>query len=146
MCGIKASHVVVWLEKPCRGNNGQEVLHLEFVAQSDSYRVLLTIDHIIPRSQGGTDAYGNLQILCEPCNQAKADMPNDVFVRIFFEEHKSSSDYDKARAAVEEFRDQSNRIRQIIRKAEAYHERQSNSEPTDQVALFMKERPDASDH
>lgn len=33
----------------------------------------LTIDHIVPRSRGGSDRSDNLQTLCEPCNQAKAD-------------------------------------------------------------------------
>jgi len=31
----------------------------------------LTIDHIIPWSRGGGSAYGNFQVLCEPCNFAK---------------------------------------------------------------------------
>lgn len=33
----------------------------------------LTIDHIIPRSRGGTDAETNLQTMCFRCNQEKAD-------------------------------------------------------------------------
>lgn len=35
----------------------------------------LTIDHVRPRSKGGTDALENLRLACEPCNQAKADQP-----------------------------------------------------------------------
>lgn len=31
----------------------------------------LTIDHIVPRSQGGTDANTNLQVLCSDCNGFK---------------------------------------------------------------------------
>lgn len=38
--------------------------------------VLLEIDHVVPRSEGGTDAPENLQVLCEDCNAGKsATMP-----------------------------------------------------------------------
>lgn len=33
----------------------------------------LTIDHIVPRSRGGTDRKSNLQVLCRDCNVEKAD-------------------------------------------------------------------------
>jgi 5-methylcytosine-specific restriction endonuclease McrA len=33
----------------------------------------LTIDHVVPRSKGGTDDRSNLQTLCRPCNEKKAD-------------------------------------------------------------------------
>jgi len=35
--------------------------------------VRLTIDHRIPKSKGGTDNLSNLQSMCDPCNQEKAD-------------------------------------------------------------------------
>ena len=34
---------------------------------------VLEVDHVNPRSQGGTDAYENLTLLCPPCNKAKRD-------------------------------------------------------------------------
>ncbi len=34
---------------------------------------VLEVDHINPRSQGGTDAYENLTLLCPPCNKGKRD-------------------------------------------------------------------------
>ena len=33
----------------------------------------LEVDHIWPRSEGGTDAYENLTLLCPPCNRTKSD-------------------------------------------------------------------------
>lgn len=33
----------------------------------------LQLDHVMPRSQGGTDTAGNLLTACKPCNQAKSD-------------------------------------------------------------------------
>lgn len=35
--------------------------------------VMITIDHVIPKSKGGTNDINNLQPLCKPCNNAKAD-------------------------------------------------------------------------
>jgi len=34
----------------------------------------LTIDHVIPRSHGGTHALENLVLACGPCNAAKGDV------------------------------------------------------------------------
>jgi 5-methylcytosine-specific restriction endonuclease McrA len=33
----------------------------------------MTIDHIIPKSKGGTDRWPNLQLMCGPCNNRKGD-------------------------------------------------------------------------
>lgn len=35
--------------------------------------VLMTKDHIVPKSRGGANALRNYQTMCSPCNGAKAD-------------------------------------------------------------------------
>ncbi|MEU2614211.1 RNA-guided endonuclease IscB [Micromonospora sp. NPDC007271] len=40
----------------------------------------LNIDHIVPRSRGGSDRVSNLTLACVPCNQAKDVMSVDVFL------------------------------------------------------------------
>ena len=34
---------------------------------------VLEVDHVSPKSDGGTDAYENLTLLCPPCNKEKRD-------------------------------------------------------------------------
>lgn len=56
--------------------------HRELVYARDEYRCvncgeddrkLLTLDHIRPKSKGGTNALANLQTLCRDCNGLKGD-------------------------------------------------------------------------
>ena len=35
-----------------------------------------TIDHVVPQSQGGSDHFDNLQLLCGACNSVKGDRPH----------------------------------------------------------------------
>jgi 5-methylcytosine-specific restriction endonuclease McrA len=39
----------------------------------------LQIEHIVPRSRGGSDRVSNLTLACEPCNQAKGDRTAEEF-------------------------------------------------------------------
>jgi 5-methylcytosine-specific restriction endonuclease McrA len=48
--------------------------------------IKLTRDHVIPKSQGGSNSLGNMQPLCEPCNRWKADRVADYRPR--FEREK----------------------------------------------------------
>ncbi len=41
----------------------------------------VTIDHIIPRKYGGTNAITNLQVLCRSCNSSKNDKINALALK-----------------------------------------------------------------
>lgn len=46
--------------------------HLNLYAlREDGTEVLMTKDHIIPRSKGGQDVFWNYQTMCAPCNSRK---------------------------------------------------------------------------
>ena len=50
---------------------------------------VLEVDHINPRSQGGTDAYDNLTLLCPPCNKEKRDR----FTLVGLQQHNRANGY-----------------------------------------------------
>lgn len=39
----------------------------------EGHRVLITKDHIVPKSKGGRNLLSNLQVMCAYCNNAKGD-------------------------------------------------------------------------
>ena len=39
----------------------------------------LTVDHVVPRSRGGTDHLANLQLLCGACNSMKGTISQAAF-------------------------------------------------------------------
>jgi len=41
---------------------------------------LLTVDHVIPKSTGGTNDWGNKVLACSRCNTLKADKPVEEFI------------------------------------------------------------------
>lgn len=48
--------------------------HLNLYAMdSEGDEVLMTKDHILPKSKGGSESLKNLQPMCKPCNELKSD-------------------------------------------------------------------------
>lgn len=69
ICGITANKIVQHTD--INGGNHIDLYHI-----SEERTVLLTVDHILPRSRGGTGHLTNLQPLCCKCNGNKGDKIN----------------------------------------------------------------------
>ena len=55
-------------------------LNLYYIKDPNSKHILMTRDHIIPKSMCGDDRPDNLQTMCEKCNQKKGDLLSLHFV------------------------------------------------------------------
>ena len=50
-------------------------------AYCDAQNIPLEIEHIVPKSQGGSNRVSNLTLACHACNQAKGNLAIDSFVK-----------------------------------------------------------------
>lgn len=67
-CGIEGKYFVK--EK----SQGVKVYHFNLYAvDEEGEEVLMTKDHIVPRSKGGKNHLSNYQTMCKICNEKKAD-------------------------------------------------------------------------
>lgn len=66
-CGMIGSHVVWWQEYK-KGTN-----HYDIAGYKDGKLLMITIDHIYPKSKGGPDDIANYQPMCSTCNGRKSD-------------------------------------------------------------------------
>lgn len=77
ICDLEATHVVFW-KQPKATNNPRDI-HVDAAALTENGFVMITLDHIFPRSKGGTKHFSNLQPMCAPCNHKKGDkVPNEI--------------------------------------------------------------------
>lgn len=73
-CGQKASF---WASQKFRRDKGKKT-HLNLYGINKSGEtIMLTKDHIVPKSHGGTDEVENYQIMCSKCNLEKGNTPEE---------------------------------------------------------------------
>lgn len=72
-CKVKGDHF--WAEANSKFPNGKPCgWHLNLYAFNyHGDPVMMTLDHIRPRTKGGTKASNNIQLLCNRCNSIKQD-------------------------------------------------------------------------
>lgn len=78
VCHIQGSHF--WLER-----SGCFSPHFNLYAKNHhGHETMLTMDHILPRSKGGSTSQGNIQLLCRHCNKVKKNylISNDDILRL----------------------------------------------------------------
>lgn len=66
-CGVVGSFFV---KERCRGEDNY---HLNLYAVKDGLEILMTKDHILPKSLGGKNHIDNYQTMCTICNNAKGN-------------------------------------------------------------------------
>lgn len=70
-CGIVGSFMA---KEKCSGSSLQDKWHFNLYAiNNQGKEVLMTKDHIIPKSKGGPDTLTNYQTMCERCNSKKGN-------------------------------------------------------------------------
>jgi 5-methylcytosine-specific restriction endonuclease McrA len=73
-CGVKGSFFVKERNLKTAQTNDECRFHLNLYAiRKDGADILMTQDHIVPRSKGGANLMENLQLMCMKCNQKKGD-------------------------------------------------------------------------
>lgn len=69
-CGIKGTHF--WAERQHHGNTLKFHLNM-YGTNTNGHEVLMTKDHILPKSKGGKNSLDNMQTMCIVCNQYKGN-------------------------------------------------------------------------
>jgi 5-methylcytosine-specific restriction endonuclease McrA len=83
-CGIKGDH---WKIEQTPGNGNHVNLYGYKEVNGKKYEVMLTWDHILPKSKGGDDSLENAQTLCHVCNYAK--MSDEISLKEIKERNES---------------------------------------------------------
>ena len=71
-CGLKGHYFAVEKHRYWHQKDVSNPYHLNlYHKRKDGVEVMLTVDHIIPLAQNGSDSVKNLQPMCRPCNSRK---------------------------------------------------------------------------
>lgn len=69
-CGIEGKYFAAERQK----SQPTDKHHLNLYAVLDAGKeIMMTVDHVIPKSRGGEDTVSNLQPMCSPCNNMKGN-------------------------------------------------------------------------
>lgn len=72
-CGLTGTHF-----RAERGSSLDERPHVNlYGAGPTGLEVMLTVDHVFPKSRGGPRSIDNLQVMCAPCNARKGARVQD---------------------------------------------------------------------
>ena len=88
-CGIEGKYVNL----ECNSQKGN---HLNVYAEKDRQPVLLTKDHIYPKSKGWLNNIKNYQVLCEKCNNKKSDNSPVTLVQALRQGYATKKSVEKA--------------------------------------------------
>jgi len=73
-CGLEATHFAL------ETNNGSPKPHMNmWGVDATGEEILFTHDHIVPKSDGGSDSIHNTQTCCVRCNSKKGSLPDAVY-------------------------------------------------------------------
>jgi len=84
-CGIKGEFFALEKQKQPNFHKGSELpindrYHFNLYGYNEKgEEVMLTKDHIIPKSKGGSNTLDNYQTMCSLCNWSKGDSYEEIF-------------------------------------------------------------------
>jgi 5-methylcytosine-specific restriction endonuclease McrA len=84
-CDLVGVEAIVWQDHPKDNAISHEVpwdAHVDLAAYNEKgERIMMTLDHVIPKSKGGSNQHWNLIPACNPCNHTKANkLPPTFFL------------------------------------------------------------------
>jgi 5-methylcytosine-specific restriction endonuclease McrA len=70
-CGVEGKYLAI---ERCEGKRMDKTFHLNLYAiNARGHEVIMTKDHIIPKSKGGSNTQDNYQTMCLKCNGKKGN-------------------------------------------------------------------------